>query len=145
MGRAPGFKNRRIWLDFSKMYELGHHFTCLNPNSLLVKWRWAMHLIPYPSSLITHVVGTVISFVQERKLKFRKDKWLTEVYVARKRGSLGMNPGLSGFKVSWKKIFPLIRLLANFPANFWNYWGGQNGLVNGFWKNVIKYVNVRGD
>lgn len=105
MRRAPGFKNRRIWLDFSKIYELGHHFTCLNPNSLLVKWRWAMHLIAYPSSLIIHVVGTVISFVQERKLKFRKDKWLTEVYVARKRGSLGMNPGLSGFKVSWKKNF----------------------------------------
>ena len=46
---------------------------------------------------------------------------------------------------SAEKNFPLIRLLANFLAHLWNYWGGQIRLVNGLWKNVIKYANVRDD
>lgn len=117
MGRALGFKNRRIWLYFRvRNVWTWTYLTCLNLTSLFGKWGCIMG--PSASCHAVHTLflilvaphkgGTGISFTQERKPRFRKGKWFTDSYTARKRWSQDADPGFSGSKVRWKKMFSLL-------------------------------------
>lgn len=84
-----------------------------------------------------HKVGYCYSFLLEGKQV--QERWLTEGYIARKRWGQDTNLGLSGSKVSKKKIFFILMApLANVPACLWNDWESQIRLANGLWKKCHK-------